>query len=356
MRALRFHGRRDLRVEEVAAPAAIGPAQLVVKASLCGICGTDLHEYAAGPLIVPIAPHVFTGALLPQILGHEFAGEVIEVGTAVTHLRPGDRVSIQPQVYPADDYYARRGLGHLSDRNATIGLSWAWGGMGEFAVVNDYNAIKLPDTVDDVQGAMIEPAAVAIYAVERGRVGPGATVLVAGGGPIGVLTAMAARLAGATTVVVNEPNAARRAEIERLDLGLRCLDPADDDMLAEVRHLTEDRVGVDVAFECVGNERALETCVKAVRRQGTVVQVGLHLGSARVEPTEWALKDLTIEGVVCYPVTIWPRMIALIASGRFPVERLVTRQVPLAGAVEQGFASLLRPGTPALKVLVAMRP
>ncbi len=354
MQALRFHGRGDVRVEEVAAPAAIGPAQVVVKPALCGICGTDLHEYAAGPLIVPTAPHVFTGASLPQILGHEFSGQVVEVGAAVAHLRSGDRVSIQPQVFPADDFYARRGLGHLSDRNATIGLSWAWGGMADRAVVNDYNAIKLPETVDDAQGAMIEPAAVAIYAVERGRVRPGDTVLVAGGGPIGVLTAMAARLAGAAEVVVSEPNAARRTAIERLDLGLRCLDPADGDLLAQIRDLTEDRVGVDVAIECVGNERALDTCVDAVRRRGIVVQVGLHLGAARVEPTVWALKDMTIEGVVCYPVTIWPRIIALIASGRFPVERLVTGRVPLARVVAEGFAPLLDPKTPALKTLVAM--
>ena len=354
MRALRFHGRGDLRVDDVAAPTEIGPTQLVVKPSFCGICGTDLHEFAAGPLITPVTPHIFTGAMLPQILGHEFSGEVTEVGSAITHLQPGDRVSIQPQVFPADDFYARRGLGHLSDRNATIGLSWAWGGMGEYAVVNDYNAIKLPDDVDDTQGAMIEPAAVAIYAVERGRVGPGATVLVAGGGPIGVLTAMAARLAGASEVILSEPNAARRDAIERLDLGVRCLDPADSDLLARVRNLTEDRVGVDVAFECVGNERAFDTCVKAVRRQGTVVQVGLHLGPASVEPTVWALKDLTIQGVVCYPVTIWPRMIALIASGRFPVERLVTSHVPLSSAVASGFVPLLEPETSALKLLVSI--
>ncbi len=354
MRALRFHGRGDLRVDDVASPTEIGPTQLVVKPSLCGICGTDLHEFAAGPLITPVTPHIFTGATLPQILGHEFSGEVTEVGAAITHLRPGDRVSIQPQVFPADDFYARRGLGHLSDRNATIGLSWAWGGMGEYAVVNDYNAIKLPDAVDDTQGAMIEPAAVAIYAVERGRVGPGATVFVAGGGPIGVLTAMAARLAGASEVVLSEPNAARRGVIERLDLGVRCLDPANGDLLAQVRNLTEDRVGVDVAFECVGNERAFDTCVKAVRRQGTVVQVGLHLGAASVEPTVWALKDLTIQGVVCYPVTIWPRMIALIASGRFPVERLVTGHVPLSNAVTNGFVPLLERETSALKLLVSL--
>lgn len=354
MQALRFHGRHDLRIEDVPGPAAIGSHQLVVKPSFCGICGTDLHEFAAGPLIVPTAPHVFTGAKLPQILGHEFAGEVIEVGAGVSHVGPGDRVSIQPQVFPADDYYTRRGLGQLSERNATIGLSWDWGGMGQYAVVNDYNAIKLPEDVDDAQGAMIEPAAVAIYAVERGRVKPGATVLVAGGGPIGVLTGMAARLAGASRVFVSEPNAARRAAIEALDLGLRFTDPTDPDMIATLKKETEDGVGVDVAFECVGNERALDACIAAVRRRGVVVQVGLHLGRASVEPTVWALKDLSIEGVVCYPVTIWPRMIALIQSGRFPVERLVSRRVPLSGAVEEGFVPLLDKQTPALKILVEL--
>ena len=354
MKALRFHGRQDLRIEDVPEPASIEADQLIVKPSVCGICGTDLHEYAAGPLIVPTAPHVFTGAKLPQILGHEFAGEVIAVGAGVSHVKRGDRVSIQPQVFPADDYYARRGLGQLSDRNATIGLSWTWGGMGELAVVNGYNATRLPDDVDDAQGAMIEPAAVAIYAVERGRVRPGATVLVAGGGPIGVLTAMAARLAGAARVDVSEPNAARRAAIEALDLGFRCLDPSDDDMVAAVKRETEDSVGVDVAFECVGNERAFESCIAAVRRRGVVVQVGLHLGRASVEPTVWALKDLSIEGVVCYPVTIWPQMIRLIQSGRFPVERLVSKRVPLSRAVEDGFAPLLDKGTPALKILVEL--
>lgn len=354
MKALRFHAKRDLRIDDVRSPETVGPDQLVLKPSFCGICGTDLHEYAAGPLIVPTAPHVFTGAELPQILGHEFAGEVVEVGRAVTHVRPGDRVSIQPQVFPQDDYYARRGMGHLSDRNATIGLSWSWGGMGEYALVNGYNAYKLPDDIDDVQGAMIEPAAVAVYAVDRGQVRPGSTVLVAGGGPIGVLTAMAARLAGAAEVVVSEPNGARRAAIDELDLGLRCLDPGTGDFMESLRQGTEDGVGVDVAFECVGNERAFETCVTAVRRRGVVVQVGLHLGTATVEPTVWALKDISIEGVVCYPVTIWPRIMGLIRSGRFPIERLVSRRVPLARAVQDGFIPLLDRQTPAIKIVVEL--
>jgi (R,R)-butanediol dehydrogenase/meso-butanediol dehydrogenase/diacetyl reductase len=187
MKAVRYYGKGDIRVEEVAAPSAPEPKQIVVKPKVCGICGTDLHEYAAGPIVTPIHKHLFTGATLPQILGHEFSAEVIEVGKDVTRIRKGERVSIQPLVMPLDDYYSLRGLNHLSPRMGCIGLSWAWGGMGEYAIVNDYNANKLPDSVNDEQGALIEPAAVALYGVERAKVGGGSTVLIAGAGPIGAL-------------------------------------------------------------------------------------------------------------------------------------------------------------------------
>jgi (R,R)-butanediol dehydrogenase/meso-butanediol dehydrogenase/diacetyl reductase len=157
VKAVRYYGKEDIRVEEVSAPTGPGPRQIVVKPKVCGICGTDLHEYAAGPIVTPVHPHHFTGAMLPQILGHEFSAEVIEVGKDVTRIRKGERVSIQPLVMPLDDYYSRRGLNHLSPKMGCIGLSWAWGGMGEYAVVNDYNANKLPDSVDVRK--LVKPAA-----------------------------------------------------------------------------------------------------------------------------------------------------------------------------------------------------
>ena len=170
MKAVRYYGKEDIRVEDVTPPSDPGPKQIVVKPKVCGICGTDLHEYAAGPIVTPVHPHHFTGATLPQILGHEFSAEVIEVGKEVTRLRKGERVSIQPLVMPLDDYYSRRGLNHLSPKMGCIGLSWAWGGMGEYAIVNDYNANKLPDSVNDEQGALIVVAAL-IYSLLRGRSG-----------------------------------------------------------------------------------------------------------------------------------------------------------------------------------------
>ena len=198
MKAVRFHAARDIRVEDVPAPSKkLGASDVLIKPLVTGICGTDLHEYIAGPIVTPVAPHVYTGVTNPQILGHEFSAVVADAGSAVTNVKVGDRVSIQPLISPRDDYYGRRGLYHLSPSMGCVGLSWGWGGMGELAVVNDYNVAVLPKGVSDIQGAMIEPAAVAVYAVDRGNVRSGDTVLVSGVGPIGALTLLAAKAAGA---------------------------------------------------------------------------------------------------------------------------------------------------------------
>ena len=128
MKALRFYGSKDLRVEDVAAPKTCGPRQVIVKVAWCGICGTDLHEYLAGPIFIP----------RQQILGHEFSGRVVEVGSELKDYREGDRVAIQPLVTPGDDFYSVRGLGHLSEQRAFVGIrNWAWGGMADYAVLND---------------------------------------------------------------------------------------------------------------------------------------------------------------------------------------------------------------------------
>ena len=183
MKAVRFYAKEDVRVEDVPAPNSLGDSQVLIKPLTCGICGTDLHEFAGGPIVTPASPHKFTGAVLPQILGHEFSAEVVDTGRDVKRVRKGDRISIQPLVMPLDDYYSRRGLNHLSPSMGCIGLSWAWGGMGELAVINDYNANILPDNVTDEQGALVEPTAVALYSVDRSKVTGGSTVLVTGGGP-----------------------------------------------------------------------------------------------------------------------------------------------------------------------------
>lgn len=351
MKAVRFHAARDIRVEQVPEPGEPGPRQLLIRPRLCGICGTDLHEYLAGPIVTPTEPHPLTGARNPQILGHELSADVVAVGAEVTAARPGDRVAVMPLVFCGRCYYCVRGLNHVCATMAAFGLSWAWGGLGELAIVEEHQVAVLPDALSYVQGAMVEPAAVALYGVDRGRVRPGDTVLVTGAGPIGALTVLAARAAGAGAVYVSEPNRVRAALVAGLGAADEVFDPRACDVAVEVRTRTGG-IGVDVAIECGGSAPALNDCIRATRKAGTVVQTGLHTRPAEIDPMVVAEHDLTIEGTWCFRVRDWPRIISLIATGSFPVERVVTARIGHDEAVTAGFDVLVDPDGRELKVLV----
>jgi (R,R)-butanediol dehydrogenase / meso-butanediol dehydrogenase / diacetyl reductase len=327
VRALRFHGARDLRIEDVEEPAGPGEGEVVVQVASCGICGTDLHEYVAGPIVTPVEPHPLTGAQNPQILGHEFSGEVVATGAGVASVREGDRVAIMPLAYCGSCTYCRRGLQHLCATMACVGLSHAWGGMGQLATVAEYQIVKLPDEVSYQQGALIEPTAVAAYGVERGGVASGDRVLITGAGPIGALAALCAHAAGASTVYVSEPNAARRARAEALGVAT-VLDPTAVDV-PELLHEETGGVGIDVAIECSGSPAGFSAAIASLRKRGTLAQTGLFVGEATVEPMLWSLNDLTIVGTWCYWVYDFDRIAAQIGAGSLPVERVITGSVSL---------------------------
>src|SRR3954454_24317335 len=264
MQALRFHSALDLRIEDVPEPPEPRAGEVVVRVATCGICGTDLHEYVAGPIVTPVEPHPLTGAQNPQILGHEFAGDVVATGAGVTRVREGDRVAIMPLAYCGHCAYCRRGLQQLCATMACVGLSHAWGGLADLATVTEYQVVRLPDGVSYQQGALIEPTAVAAYGVERAGVSPGDRVLVTGAGPIGALAALCARAAGASTVYVSEPNRARRARAEALGVAT-VLDPTSLDVPAYLREQC-DGLGVDIAIECSGHPAGFNAAISSLRR------------------------------------------------------------------------------------------
>ena len=352
MRAAVFHGDHDIRVEEVPAPASPGRGEVLLRPYWCGICGTDLHEYAMGPIVIPAAPHPLNNSQLPQILGHEFSAEVAEVGAGVTEVAAGQRVSVMPLLYCGTCYYCRRGLNHLCVSMACVGLSFGWGGIAELAVVPASHVSVLPDEVSDLQGALVEPAAVAAYGVDTAGVRPGDTVLVTGAGPIGALAALYASALGAH-VVVSEVNPTRAAMATSLDVG-EVVDPSQVDVTAWIKDRTGG-IGVDAVIECSGNERALQTAISAVRSAGRISQTGLHTKPASIDPMVLAEHDVTLAGTWCYPVTDWPRIIGLVASGRYPVEKVVTAQIAMDDIVAQGFETLLSPTGDQVKLLVNAR-
>jgi (R,R)-butanediol dehydrogenase/meso-butanediol dehydrogenase/diacetyl reductase len=350
MRAAVFHDAKDVRVEDVPEPSVIGPGNVLLRPLWCGICGTDLHEYAVGPIVIPTQPHELTGAKAPQILGHEFSAEVIEVGEGVTNVGAGQRVSVMPIIACGRCYFCTRNLGHLCVRMAAVGLSYEWGGIAELAVVPAAQVHVLPDVMTDLQGALVEPTAVAMYGVDMAGVRPGDTVLISGAGPIGALAAIYADSLGAR-VWISEVNQIRSELARSLDVGT-LIDPSAVDVVEVLRDAT-DGIGVDAVVECSGNERALLTGLAAVRSAGTVTQTGLHTKPAAIEPMQISLREITYNGTWCFPLNDWPRVIDLIARRGLPVERVVTSRISVDDIVEKGFETLLSPTGEQVKVLVS---
>ena len=341
MRAARLHGRHDLRVDTVPEPGPPGPDEIRVAPLWCGVCGSDLHEYEEGGYFTPKEN-------LPQILGHEFSATVLETGANVTNVQVGQRASIVPHVYCGRCWFCRTGRKALCRNIGFTGHTLPWGGLGEQAVVPAYQAIPLPDGVSDEQGAILEPLASAEYGVRRAGVGLGARVLVTGAGPIGQLAIMVLAACGAGAIYVSETNQSRRRQAERLGV-TRAFDPAAEDVAGELAAAC-DGIGVDAAIECSGNERALTTCVDATRAGGTVSVVAIHVGPRTMRTDLWTLKDLNIHGSWSWDARDLPRLLELIAAGRLPVERIVTKKVDLEDIVE-GLKSLGDPSGDQVKVL-----
>jgi (R,R)-butanediol dehydrogenase / meso-butanediol dehydrogenase / diacetyl reductase len=350
MRAARFYGQHDIRIEEVAVPEIHHADEVLVEVLWCGICGTDLHEYMVGPIVTPVTPHRLTGAMLPQTLGHEFSARVVEVGKSVTELKVGDRVAIMPAIVCQRCPWCRQGLGHLCTSFACTGLSAETGGLSQYAVLKEYQLAVLPDAVSDLEGAVVEPASVAAYGVDRAGVRGGDVVLVTGAGPIGILSAMYASAIGASTVIISEPNPKRAELARKMDIG-HVIDPTAGGLDELVAQLTNG-LGIDVGVECSGNSAGLAACISTARPRGTVVQTGLHTKPATLDAMMLSERDITLVGSWCYLITDWPRIIRLIASGKYPVSKAVTAQLDLADVVTKGFDVLVDPMGDQLKVLV----
>lgn len=348
MKAAVFYGAKDIRVEDIKEPESVGPNEVRLKPHYCGICGTDLHEYAMGPIVIPSTPHRLNGSVLPQVLGHEFSAEVLEIGKNVTNVKVGDRVSAMPLLFCGSCYFCQRGLNHLCTSMACIGLSYQWGGISDMAVVPAANVTRIHDNMSMQAGALVEPTAVAAYGVDRAGVRPGDTVLITGAGPIGALASLYAEHLGAR-VFISELNPHRQKLVQSLGVAT-LLDPSKTDVVEEIKAATGG-IGVDQVIECSGNEKALQTALSAVRSHGTIAQTGLHTRPASIDPMILSEHDISLIGTWCYPVTDWARIIDLIGRGGLPVEKVVTAEVSIEKIVE-GFDTLLSPTGDQVKMLI----
>ncbi|HUV03732.1 MAG TPA: zinc-dependent alcohol dehydrogenase family protein [Armatimonadota bacterium] len=314
MKSVVFREPNRFVVEDRPVPD-IGDGDALVKVRACGICGTDVH-ILHGEHIVKF----------PVVPGHEFSGEVVKVGSKVSDVSVGDRVTIDPNIVDYTCYFCRRGQIHLCENLTALGVNYD-GGFAEFCRVPAVQAYKVPDSVSLDEAAMAEPLACCIHGIDRANITPGDSVVVLGAGSIGLLLVQLARIAGASHIIVSEPDERKRHMAARFGSDAQ-VDPSKQDVTAEVAELT--KVGADVVIESAGRLETAQLALKLARRGGTVLQFGVVSPDqlAEVSPYDVYYNELTVRGSFVNPYT-HARAIKLLASKQVEVMPLITHRFTL---------------------------
>ncbi|GAB3267190.1 alcohol dehydrogenase catalytic domain-containing protein [Nocardioides dilutus] len=348
-RALRWHAAGDIRLDphEPRQPEA---DEVLLAVAWCGICGSDLHEVADGPHAIPVdQAHGLSHARAPITLGHEFSGEVLAVGSRVAHVRPGERVAVEPNYRCGQCVSCGEGRYEVCDHLGFAGLMGD-GGMADYAVVPAYMVHSLPPDFGLASAAVLEPAAVALHSVRQSGFRPGQVVLVIGLGPVGLLVGGLLKLRGAGVVLGVDPIPSRRRKAEDMGMDLT-LDPSED-VPAACREATGGN-GVHVAFEVVGKQESLTTGLRSLRSGGELMLLGL-MPTAEIPVFEMVNAELRISTSVGYR-DCHRELIDLVSAGRLDLASLVTHRIEL-GQASDTLSSLAVHGSDEVKTLVHCHP
>jgi (R,R)-butanediol dehydrogenase/meso-butanediol dehydrogenase/diacetyl reductase len=347
MRAARFHGAGDIRVEQVDPPPAPGPGEVLLRVSTAGICGSDGLEYRMGPVLVrPLdVPHPVTGHLGPLTLGHEFAGEVVATGPGVEHLREGMLVACGAGMSCGECGPCRAGRTNLCETYATIGFHQD-GALAEHVIAPasicfDAGAYGLgPDAA-----AMAQPMAIAVHAARRGRVAGGELALIIGAGGIGSFLTFAVASAGAE-VLVADPDPRRLA----IAAALGAMRTAGD---------VEEALGTrvpDVIFEASGTAGGLEQAVRLAPRGGRIVAVGVQKAPPAVDMARVTLDELELIGTVAHvAASDFPEALRLMARRTDGWADVAPEVLPLEQVVDAGIRPLAEGTSERIKTLIDPR-
>ncbi|RMG39587.1 MAG: galactitol-1-phosphate 5-dehydrogenase [Planctomycetota bacterium] len=319
MKALLLTDYKKLEVTELPKPE-VGPNDVLVQVRACGICGSDIHGFdgSSGRRIPPL------------VMGHEAAGVVAEVGSAVERFRPGMRVTFDSTVSCGQCHFCRRGRVNLCDNRRVLGVSCGeyrrHGAFAEFVVVPENIVYELPDSLSFDQAALIEAVSVAVHAANRTPLELGDTVVVVGSGMIGLLVIQAVRLKGAGRVIAVDLADHKLQTARRLGADVT-LNPQTTDVVQAVRELTEGR-GADASIEVVGATPPLQTAIDAVRKGGAVTLVGNLAPKVELPLQAVVTRELTLLGS-CASNGEYPACIRLMERGAIDVRPLISATAPL---------------------------
>jgi L-iditol 2-dehydrogenase len=341
LKALQLTEYKKLELVELPKPEC-GPQDLLVQVQACGICGSDVHGYdgSSGRRIPPL------------VMGHEAAGEVVAVGSAVKQFQLGDRVTFDSTVSCGHCSYCRAGSINLCENRQVLGVSCnefrRQGAFAEYVTVPQNIVYKIPDSLPYRHAAMIEAVSIAVHATNRTPRHLGGTVAVVGTGMIGLLCVQTLKLAGFAKVIAID------LEDEKLKLALKLgathtINARTEDAIARVMEITHGR-GVDASMEVVGAKAPVNTCFQIVRRGGSVTLVGNLTPSVELPLQIVVTRELSIYGSCASNGEI-PQCIELLASGAIQVEPLITATARL-DETAQWFDRLYAGEKGAMKVIV----
>ena len=327
MKAAALTGSRAMEIIDLPddAPAA---GEVTLRVAFCGICGSDMHEYESEN------PPRALGFMQP-VMGHEFSGTIVRVGDGVTDVHVGQSAVGNPGAGCGACSYCATGREELCRSGSTIGGGMGYtrpGAYAEFVTIPTRSIVVLPDGADMQLAALTEPFAVARHALIQGRYRPDELLVIAGAGPIGLLTVIAARQMGGKRIVVSEPLEGRRAAATRAG-ATDVVDPAD---LLDVARKLSSGEGADISVDASGLPVGIASCVDATARGGRIVIAGVGEQPYALDILRTILNEYTYIGVLGYSRAEFAESALMIARGDVDVSSVISEIVPVAGT--PGFA------------------
>ena len=361
MKAVRWFGRRDIRIDDLPEPK-VGKGEVKVKITWSGICGTDVHEFTDGPIFIPVdVPHKLTGQKAPITIGHEFGGYVVEVGEDVKSVQVGDLVAVMPLMSCGKCIFCQENRPNLCPDAAYRGLMGD-GGMTEFIVVPEKDVQKFPEGVAPELVAFGEPFAVAVHALNRVGGVKGRSVSVVGAGPIGLIVAKVAEHLGAKPVIIFESDIGRRQCAKRLGFN-HVFDPhnkSDREMFKALTNglgtdVTVDAGGSAIIFEPafpVAGLSSLQISFDITRPGGQVVLVAIHFPQVKLNMATFLSSEKSLYASWLYLPEEFEQGVKVIVELADWVPKLITRKIFIDSIVEEGLLELELYRAKHIKILV----
>jgi 2-desacetyl-2-hydroxyethyl bacteriochlorophyllide A dehydrogenase len=327
MKALRYLAPNVVKTEEIEKPSC-GKDEALIRVRSAGICGTDMAIFAGK----------HPRATAPLVMGHEFAGEIVEVNPSgvETDLAVGDRVTVYPVLACGQCWACRNEASHVCRNFKLIGIDRD-GAFAEYVNVPADLIVKFPDDLSYEQGALVEPLAVGVHALEMAGEPEWQTAVVIGCGPIGLLVGLCLKHAGIETTIISDINAHRLKRAEQL--GFKTFNSAEGNLADLVNEITDDE-GADIVFECAGSGPAALQMCDLVRPRGKVIMVSVHKEPHAVDLQAVSFKEITMVGTRVYTRSSYQKALQMIKD--LPDDKIVTHRLDIDDAA-QGFELMQKP-------------